>query len=77
MPKAKYQKIVCLGGGNAMPQAVLSGLKKCPVKLSVISSMLDSGGSAGKLRKSFQTGVSFGDIRRAVLALSEAPQEIK
>ncbi len=77
MPKTKYPKIVCLGGGNAMPQAVLSGLKKYPVKLSAISSMLDSGGSAGKLRKSFQTGVSFGDIRRAILALSEAPQEIK
>ena len=60
-----------------MPQAVLSGLKKYPVKLSAISSMLDSGGSAGKLRKSFNTGVSFGDIRRAVLALSEAPQAVK
>lgn len=75
MPKIK--KIVCLGGGNAMPQAVLSGLKNYPVKISAISSMLDSGGSAGKLRKSFQTGVSFGDIRRVILALSEAPQEIK
>ncbi|OGZ24229.1 MAG: hypothetical protein A2896_00045 [Candidatus Nealsonbacteria bacterium RIFCSPLOWO2_01_FULL_43_32] len=77
MPKIKYYKIACLGGGNAMPQAVLSGLKKYPVKLSAISSMLDSGGSAGKLRKSFQTGVSFGDIRRAILALSEAPQAVK
>lgn len=77
MPRAKHHKIVCLGGGNAMPQAVLSGLKKYSVKLSAISSMLDSGGSAGKLRKSFKTGVSFGDIRRAIFALSEAPQAVK
>ena len=77
MPRPK--RIVCLGGGNAMPQAVLAGLKKCPdVELSVISAMLDSGGSAGKERKElFHTKISFGDIRRASYALSENPEKDK
>lgn len=70
-------KIVCLGGGNAMPKAVLQGLKKYPVKISVVCAMLDSGGSAGKERKAYKTNVSFGDIRRAFLALSESSQEVK
>lgn len=73
----KISHIVCLGGGNAMPKAVLEGLKKHPVKISAISAMLDSGGFAGQERKIFATKVSFGDIRRAALALSEAPKEKK
>lgn len=62
-------RIVCLGGGNAMPKAVLSGLKNYPLKLSVICAMLDSGGSAGRLRKDYKI-VSPGDIRRALIALA-------
>lgn len=73
----RSRKIVCLGGGNAMPKVVLEGLKKYPVKLSVICAVLDSGGSAGKLRKAFQTSISFGDIRRAALVLAEADSTIK
>jgi len=73
----KRKKIVCLGGGNAMPKAVLAGLKEYPVKISVICAMLDSGGSAGEERKYNKTGVSFGDIRRAALILSEADPEVK
>jgi uncharacterized cofD-like protein len=65
----KIKKIVCLGGGNAMPKAVLVGLKKYPVKLSVICAMLDSGGSAGRLRRDYKI-VSPGDIRRAFIALA-------
>ena len=63
------KKIVCLGGGNAMPKAILSELKKKPVEISVICSMLDSGGSAGRLRKDYKI-ISPGDIRRAFLALA-------
>jgi len=70
-------KIVCLGGGNGMPKAVLAGLKKYPVKISAVSATLDSGGSAGRLRQGFKTGISFGDIRRAALALSEADIQTK
>lgn len=73
----KTARIVCLGGGNAMPRAVLEGLKKYPVKISAISAMLDSGGFAGRERELFKTKVAFGDIRRAALALSEAPKEKK
>jgi len=68
MPKEK-KHIVCLGGGNAMPKVVLAGLKKYPVKISAICAMLDSGGSAGRLRKDYKI-ISPGDIRRAFLALA-------
>ena len=70
-------KIVCLGGGNGMPKAVLLGLKKYPVKISAVSATLDTGSSSGRLRRGFKTGISFGDIRRAVLALSEADAKTK
>ena len=73
----KNSKIVCLGGGNGMPHAVLPSLKKYPVKISVISATLDTGSSAGRLRQGFKTGISFGDIRRAALALSEADVKTK
>ncbi len=52
-----------------MPKAVLAGLKKYPVKISVICAMLDTGGSAGRLRKDYGI-VSPGDIRRAFIALA-------
>ncbi len=74
--KKKRLTIVCLGGGNAMPKAVLAGLKKYPVKLSVICAMLDSGGSAGRLRKDFHI-VSPGDIRRALIALANTSPAIE
>ncbi len=72
----KNKNIVCLGGGNAMPKAVLTGLKEYPVKLSVICAMLDSGGSAGRLRKDYKI-VSPGDIRRAFIALANTSPAIK
>jgi len=77
MRKVKKNKnVVCLGGGNAMPKAVLTGFKKYPVKLSVICAMLDSGGSAGRLRKDYKI-VSPGDIRRAFIALSNTSPVIE
>jgi len=75
MPK-KFKRIICLGGGNAMPRAVLTGLKKYPLKLSVICAMLDSGGSTGRLRKDYKI-VSPGDIRRAFIALANTSPVIK
>lgn len=60
-----------------MPKVVIGGLKKYPVKISAISAMLDSGGSAGRERKEYQTQVAFGDFRRAALALSESSQKDK
>ena len=76
MSKNKLKKIVCLGGGNAMPKAVLQGLKKLPVKISVICAMLDSGGSAGRLRKDYNI-ISPGDIRRAFIALANTSPAIE
>jgi len=73
-PKSK--KIVCIGGGSAMPGAVLSELKKTSHYLAVVSAVLDSGGSAGKLRNDYHT-ISFGDIRRALLELMDIPQKNK
>lgn len=71
------KNVVCLGGGNAMPKALLSELKKVEnINLTVISAMLDSGGSSGRLRKELDT-VAPGDIRRAFLELSLLDKEIK
>lgn len=64
------KEIVCLGGGNAMPKAVLSELKKYPVKITAVCAMLDSGGSSGRLRKDYNI-VSPGDIRRAFITLAD------
>ncbi len=61
--------IACLGGGNAMPRAVLEGLKSKDVDITAICAMLDSGGSSGRLRKDYGI-VSPGDIRRAFIALA-------
>jgi len=66
-------KIVCLGGGNLMPKLLLEPLKKYPVELTGITSMIDSGGASGAFRQEFDV-LPPGDIRRLVLALSNAPK---
>ena len=67
------KNILCFGGGNAMPKVVLEELKKYPVKITTVTSMVDSGGSTGKLRKEMDV-LPPGDIRRHLLALSNAPE---
>ena len=69
----KIKKIVCFGGGNAVPKLLLESLKKYPVKITGITSMVDNGGSAGQLREDFDV-LPPGDIRRHILALSDAPK---
>ena len=65
------KKIVCIGGCTGTYQ-VLSGLKKLPVEITAVISMCDSGGSTGKLRQ--ELGIlPPGDVRRAILALSDLP----
>jgi uncharacterized cofD-like protein len=66
------KNIVCFGGGNAMPKAILLELKSYPVHITSITSMVDNGGSTGQLRREFNI-LPPGDIRRHLLALSEAP----
>lgn len=60
-----------------MPKAVLEGLKEIDVEIFSVSSMNDSGGSAGEERESYGTPVAYGDIRRAAYQLSGAPVHIK
>lgn len=65
------KKVVVIGGGSGTYQ-VLSGLKKYPLEISAVISMSDSGGSTGRLRK--ELGIlPPGDVRRAILALSDLP----
>lgn len=71
-PKLYMKNFVCFGGGNAMPKAVLSKLKKYPVRITSVTSMVDDGSSTGQLRKDFNI-LPPGDIRRHILALSDAP----
>lgn len=71
--KDKKLQIVCLGGGNLVPKVLLEPLKKYSVQLTGITSMVDSGGAAGALRKQFDV-LPPGDIRRHILAMSNAPK---
>lgn len=65
------KKITVIGGGTGT-FVVLSGLKQYPLDLGVIVTMMDSGGSTGRLRD--QLGVlPPGDLRQCLVALSEAP----
>lgn len=65
------KKVTVIGGGTGT-FVVLSGLKNYPVDLGVIVTMMDSGGSTGRLRD--QLGVlPPGDLRQCLVALSEAP----
>ncbi len=70
--KRTKKKIVCFGGGTALPKAVLSALRNNKFIITTITSMVDNGGSSGQLRKEFGV-LSPGDIRRHILALSNAP----
>lgn len=65
------KKIVVIGGGTGS-FVTLSGLKNYPYDLSAIVTMMDDGGSTGKLRD--QLGVlPPGDLRQCLIALSNAP----
>lgn len=63
------KKIVVIGGGTGT-FAVLSGLKKYPVDITAVVTMMDSGGSSGRLRDEFGQ-LPAGDVRQALVALSE------
>lgn len=66
------RRIVVIGGGTGTFVA-LTGLKKYPLHLSAIITMMDSGGSTGRLRD--QLGVlPPGDVRQVLVALSESDE---
>jgi len=69
----KKKRIVCIGGGSGL-FTVLLGLKTLPNTLLVsIVNMSDDGGSSGKLSQTFGI-LPPGDIRRSLVALSNAPE---
>jgi len=66
-------RITCIGGGTGL-FTLLLGLKKISnVMLSSIVTMSDDGGSSGKLRDAMGI-LPPGDIRRSLVALSNAPE---
>src|SRR3989344_6633529 len=69
------KNIVCIGGGTGMPR-ILAALKPHDVHLSAIVTMADDGGSAGILREEYG-GLPPGDVRRVLVALSDADQSLK
>src|SRR3989344_1055446 len=72
----RKNKVVVIGGGTGT-FTVLSGLKKYPeLDLSVIVSMMDSGGSNRIIRDEFGL-LPTSDLRQCLVALSsEKPSEI-
>lgn len=62
------KKIVVIGGGTGT-YTVLTGLKSFPVELTDVVTMMDSGGSSGRLRDEFGH-LPPGDVRQGLLALS-------
>ncbi len=62
------KKVVVIGGGSGA-YTTLMGLKNYQIKLSAIISMMDSGGSSGKLRDAYGV-LPPGDLRQSMVALS-------
>ncbi|MCK4851554.1 MAG: uridine diphosphate-N-acetylglucosamine-binding protein YvcK [Candidatus Omnitrophica bacterium] len=69
----KKTRITCIGGGTGLLH-ILMGFKEIPQSLltSVVSTS-DDGGCSGKLKASFGI-LPPGDIRRSLVALSDAPE---
>ncbi|HUD04910.1 MAG TPA: gluconeogenesis factor YvcK family protein [Patescibacteria group bacterium] len=71
----RNKKIVVIGGGTGTFVA-LSGLKKYDVDLSAIITMMDNGGSSGKLRD--ELGVlPPGDVRQCLVALAKSSRLLR
>jgi uncharacterized cofD-like protein len=69
----RKRRIACIGGGTGL-FSLLTGLRSAPgVLLSSIVTMSDDGGSSGRLRTTFGV-LPPGDVRRSLVALSNAPQ---
>ena len=62
-------RVVVIGGGTGCP-AVLEGLRSYTSRLTAIVTVMDSGGSSGRLRR--ELGIpSLGDLRRCLVALAD------
>lgn len=68
---SQAQPLVVVIGGGTGTFVILSGLKEYPINLNAVVTMMDSGGSTGRLRD--QLGVlPPGDVRQALVALAES-----
>ncbi len=63
------KNFVVIGGGTGT-YTVLSGLKKISDHITAVVTMMDSGGSSGRLRDEFGQ-LPAGDVRQALVALSK------
>ncbi len=68
-------KIVVIGGGTGT-YPVLAGLKKYFSQITAIVTMMDSGGSSGRLRDEFGQ-LPAGDVRQALVALSSESSQLR
>lgn len=75
MKNKKNTRFVCLGGGIGTVN-VLRGIKEYSKDITVIVSMADDGGSAGRLRRLFSIPPP-GDLMNCLAALSEAEPILK
>lgn len=69
LTKFKNKKIVCLGGGIGTVN-LIKGLKEYTQNITVVVSMADDGGSAGRLRR-FYSIPPPGDLVSCIAALSD------
>lgn len=68
-------KIVTIGGGTGH-YALLSGLRSLDAEVTAIVTMMDSGGSSGRLRDEYGI-LPPGDFTRCLVALSNHPEAMK
>lgn len=71
----KQVRCVVIGGGTGS-FSVLSGLKQHVSDIAALVNMADDGGSTGILRDELDV-LATGDVRQCLVALSEAPEELR
>jgi uncharacterized cofD-like protein len=67
-------RIVAIGGGTGLP-SLLRGLKYLTTNITAVITVMDDGGSSGRLRKELQI-LPPGDIRNCLVALAEDESRI-
>lgn len=70
----KAPKVVAIGGGTGLP-TVLRGLKYYTANITAVVTMMDSGGSSGRLREELDV-LPPGDVRNCLLALAEDEERL-
>ncbi len=74
--KTRHQNVVTIGGGSGQ-HALLSGLRDmASIAITAVVSMMDSGGSTGRLRDELGT-LPPGDILKCILALSPHREAVR